>query len=310
MPDFQGKSPIVIRVKKLENIFYELIGACFVLSTLLWALFFGRAKTSNADRWLQLWFLAHAISTFLLVVTLNTTGLTNLIAASLNGAIYASIFPCFYLYARAIAGKDSPKPLWHFLLPLFRIFVDFWLYSNFLLEDMRPFFVITGPAKFIVAISVPLISMVFIYYGVLSRRYIAERLRSARSSADRQDLIWVKRWAVSSIVVAAIHLLIFLSQFIVTLDLHTVAIIGLSVSFGQLLFFGYSGIRYTRYFRSGTKLPAPSQSRENLGEKEQLSFLLALQESEAYLDPRISVEQLSERIGWPVEKILYTSMMV
>lgn len=289
----------------MENVFFELIGVCFALSILLLALIFGRAETSWADRWLKFWFLAHAISTLLLVITLNTTGSINLIAASLNGAVYATIFPCFYLYARAIAGKDAPQPLWHFFLPLSRVFVDYWLYANFLLEDARPFLVITGAAKIIVAFSIPLISIVFIYYGFLSRRYIIERLRSAKSSADRQDLVWVKRWAVSSIIVATIHLGVFLSQFVTAYDLHTGAIIGLSVSAAQLIFFGYSGIRFTRYFRSGTKLPAPSEARESLDKEEQLSFLLALQESEAYLDPRISVEELSKRIGWPVEKILH-----
>jgi AraC-like DNA-binding protein len=281
----------------MEQITSILTGSILTISCLLFALVHAGGSKQPADRWLKLWFLFFAIGASLIFLSGNVSDPALIVTTLFGNAVFMALIPCLYLYALSITNQPSSRPILHFSLPIINIFIEgvMFLTGNIQVVESVVFF--TGSAVYFSLFLVPASSLILFVYLLKARRLIADRTLGASQKKDKQDLIWVGRWILSTILIVVLSLLLFLSQLVLKVQSNLLEICGLFFLSFQLSYVGYSGLKRTRYFLPRGKTPEPKSnllsSPQDVDE-----FHMALKESGAYLESNLTLRDLCQAIGW------------
>lgn len=287
----------------MEDLITLLIGVAVSASGLLLALIFTRGDKTPADKWLKLWFIVIASSSLLVFVTNHTEGGLKFAIATARYTLFSLSFPCLYLYARNIVGKKVQYPWAYFSLGLINVPIDAWMYSSDMLYFEGDYMMVTDAATIITYAMVFILTGLYIWLTFAARQLTLQRLTAANHPADRKDLRWIKNWANATIALQTFNLLMFLSQTAITIPPALYAILWLLSLCSLILYVGYTGLKNTRYFRTGTLSPEPLAAGPTPSQDDISAFDDALTQSEAYLEPDLTLEQLSRAIQWPEDRI-------
>ncbi len=287
----------------MEDFITLLIGVAVSASGLLLALIFTRGDKTPADKWLKLWFIVIASSSLLVFVTNHTDGGLKFFMATARYTLFSLSFPCLYLYARNIVGKKVQYPWAYFSLGLINVPIDAWMYFSGSLYFDGDYMMVTDAATIITYVMVFVLTGIYIWLTFAARQLTLQRLTAANHPADRKDLRWIKNWANATILLQSFNLTMFLSQSAIQIAPPLYAILWLSSLCSLILFVGYTGLKNTRYFRTGTLSPEPLAAGPTPTADDIAAFDNALAKTEAYLEPDLNVSQLSRAINWPEDRI-------
>ena len=303
-------------------------GISFGVSLLLAALLFKRLKQHDANRWLFCNMATTALMFLLLGINIELPALLPNFIKVFSGSSGFLLLPIFfYLYVLELTGQKSKKHflfflpfaihfIWHLIFYAGETASERLIFINGLMGIVPVFY-----WELWVGILLMLVQIVFPIMSLHLIKSHQQKILQRYANIEDIDLVWVQRllWAILIVILISFSLIVpaNLSN---NLSFEFVFPIMFSLVAFQILYIGYYGINQSNVFsRIKISKPLAKIAFENIElekselEKETLINDIELVrieklkkhmlDSQIYKRNRLTIEQLSESIGWSVESL-------
>ena len=287
-----------------------ILGIAISLSGLLAVLNLSKPRLVLADWWMLGWLSGTASAMVFFFIAYNAVGGFALAASTIANSLLCSCSVFLYLYARAVAGNPSVQPAIHIILPVTNIVLMSALAFGHAVTVTNGAVVVQASPYIgaLIALFPPIFLIVNAIYSWCAIQAINERAARTKELggnwADVRDLLWLRRWALAS--------LLGLIGFGVIYGLSLIGLVNVVGYVGYILliqtaliaYVGYSGLRETRYFRPTAGRPAAAPQLGHHTNEDWLKIDASLRESRVWVDPHATPEAAAQQIGKSQDTIL------
>jgi AraC-like DNA-binding protein len=256
------------------------------------------------DAALAAWFGAQSAAFAAVVINVAFPALWPILLLSAGQFLLFSLGPAQLVYARAAAGRPLGLRLQFLvlavvagLLGLLPLLVDFQSYSGALVVEQPPAWLFMLP---------PLALLVSMAWPVTALRIAGQARRRAKdrfSNLGAVDPGWIRTWAVSSLIVTTISLLIsFNSVFaLLPIEWHIVVLLGFQVL--QVVYVAHRGLTRPGVFQATRKQVQAAKIDTTAAREDYAAATSGLSASRLYLDPDLTAPRLADELGWAPERL-------